>query len=43
MIIYKLIVYFLNNNRIYKFKYSYTIFIIKNIVYNNAFIKCDIS
>ena len=41
MITRKLIVYFLNCKRIYRFKYSQTIFIIKNIVYNNAFIECN--
>ena len=39
MITRKLIVYFLNYKRIYRLKYSQTIFIIKNIVCDNAFIE----
>ena len=43
MLINKLIIYFLNDNREYKFKYLQAIFIIKNSVYNKAFIKYNIS
>ena len=42
MITRKLIVYFLNCKRIYRFRYSQTIFIIKNIVCHNAFIEYNI-
>ena len=43
MITRKLIVYFLNCKRIYRFRYSQTILIIKNIVRNNAFIEYNVS
>ena len=43
MVTRRLIVYFLNCKRIYRFRYSQTIFIIKNIVCDNAFIKCNVS
>ena len=33
----------MNNNRVYKFEYLQSIFIIKNFVYNNAFIKYNVS
>ena len=42
MITRKLIVYFLNCKRIYRFRYSQTILIIENIVRNNAFIKYNV-
>ena len=42
MITRKLIVYFLNCKRIYRFKYSQTILVIKNIVYNNVFIEYNV-
>ena len=41
MITRKLIIYFLNCKRIYRLKYSQTIFIVKNIVRDNAFTECN--
>ena len=43
MITRKLIVYFLNCKRIYRLRYSQAIFIVKNIVCDNAFIEYNVS